>query len=105
MHDPALYRYSTGDCAPPGPSRTMCVMLYEFGRQPDRGSDMIPAISQPQDESIVTLANPRRRFDQRLKHPIKLRIRLADDLEHVAGRGLVFERLKQIAGASAQLVE
>ena len=44
-------------------------------------------------------------LDQRLQHRLQVEGRLADDLEHVAGRGLVFERLLKIVGALAQLAE
>ena len=43
--------------------------------------------------------------DNGLQHGVQVECGPADDLQHIAGRGLVFERLLEIAGALAQLVE
>ena len=63
------------------------------------------AVVQTEDEAGVCLANTRRRLDQRIEHRPELGARLADDLEHVAGRGLIFEQLLQIVGALPQFSE
>jgi len=44
-------------------------------------------------------------FDYRVQHRLHIAGRAADHVEHVAGRGLVFERLLQIARALVQFVE
>ena len=55
--------------------------------------------------AISRIAQPRGGFDQRVEHRLQIEGRAADDLEHVAGRGLVFERFFEIAGALAQFAE
>ena len=54
---------------------------------------------------MIGIAQPRCGFDQRVEHRLQIEGRAADDLEHVAGRGLVFERFFEIAGALAQFAE
>src|SRR5262245_16731954 len=57
------------------------------------------------DEREIRIAQPRSRFGQCIQHRLQIEGRAADDLEHVAGRGLVFQRLLQVAGAVLQLIE
>src|SRR5271165_2974112 len=66
---------------------------------------MEPPVMQTEDKCVLSLADSSRRLDQSLQHRLQLGSRLADDLEYVAGRGLIFERLLQIAGAPPQVVE
>ena len=56
------------------------------------------------DAAHIRLAQPRRRFDQRIEHRLQIEGRAADDLEHVGGGGLLLQDC-QIVGALAQLVE
>jgi len=58
-----------------------------------------------EDVRLVRLAQPRRRFDQRVEYGAEVERRAADDLEHVGGGGLLLQRFAQIVGALAQLVE
>ena len=51
------------------------------------------------------LANACGVFQHGLEHGLQLAGRTADDLEHLGGRGLLLQRLAQIVGALAQLVE
>ena len=44
------------------------------------------------DGAHVGLAEPGRRFDQRLEHRLQIEGRAADDLEHVGGGGLLLQR-------------
>src|SRR6516164_7910506 len=44
-------------------------------------------------------AEPRRRLDDRVQNRLQIESRAADDLQYVAGRRLVFERLLKIARA------
>ena len=46
-------------------------------------------------DADVRLAQPRRRFDQRVEHGLQVEGRAADDLENVGGRGLLLQRLAQ----------
>ena len=58
-----------------------------------------------QDRSGIGTAKPEGRFGHRVQHRLHIGGRAADDLEHVAGRGLVFERLFEIARAGLQFTE
>ena len=50
----------------------------------------------------VGIAEPRGGLDQRFQHRLQIERRAADDLQHVAGRGLVFQRFLKIARAGLQ---
>ncbi len=57
------------------------------------------------DGRAVRLAQPRRRFDQRIEHHLQIEGRAADDLEHVGGRGLLLQRFGEIVRALPQLAQ
>ena len=48
------------------------------------------------DRRHVRVAQPGRRFDQRVEHGLKIEGRAADDLEHVGGGGLLLQRFAQL---------
>ena len=56
-------------------------------------------------DAELGLANARRVLQHGVEHRLQLAGRAADDLEHLRGRGLLLQRLAQIVGALAQLVE
>src|SRR5262249_52111496 len=53
--------------------------------------------------SQVRLAQPCRRFDQRIEHGLQIEGRAADDLEHVGGSGLLLQRLPQFVEQASVL--
>ena len=55
--------------------------------------------------ALVGLAEPRRRFCQRVEHRLQIEGRAADDLEHVGGRCLLLQRLAELRGARLDLFE
>src|SRR6266550_3961022 len=57
------------------------------------------------DERKIGATQPCRGFGDRRQYRLQIEGRSADRFKHVAGRGLVFERFLQIAGATAQFVE
>ena len=57
------------------------------------------------DCAQVSVAEPCRSFEERLQYRRQIERRLADHLQHVSGRSLVFERLLQVAGALLQLAK
>ena len=64
------------------------------------------AVSLAQEHiADLGLADARGLRQHRVKHRLQLARRAGNDLEHVAGRGLLLQRLGQIVGALAQLVE
>ena len=58
-----------------------------------------------EDRSGIGAAEPGGRFDCRIQHRLHIGGRAADDVEHVAGRRLVFERFFEIARAGLQFAE
>jgi hypothetical protein len=50
------------------------------------------------DEDVLGLAEALRRFGDGVQHRLNVRWRAADDVEHVARRGLVLERFLQLGG-------
>src|SRR5262249_41748595 len=59
----------------------------------------------PIDRAVSGIAEPSCRFGERIEHWSKIESRAADDLQHVAGRGLVFERFFEVARTLAQFAE
>ena len=54
---------------------------------------------------MIGIAKPGGGLDHRVEHGLQIEGRATDNLQHVAGRGLVFQRFLKIGGALAQLVE
>src|SRR5271166_1690610 len=57
----------------------------------------------PADHCHVGIAKPCGGLDHRVQHGLQIERRAADDLQHVADRGLVFQRFLKIARALADL--
>src|SRR4029077_14450853 len=74
-----------------------------FRRQRIAGGPTVFAVDIAVDDRLIrpTEANGRRHHG--LQHRIEIEHRAADDPEDIAGGGLIFERLLQIAGALPQL--
>ena len=53
----------------------------------------------------IGAAKPGGRFDHCIHHRLHIGGRAADDVEHIAGRGLVFERFFEVARAGLQFTE
>ncbi len=62
-------------------------------------------LSDADRAAIGRCAELRRGIDQRVEHRLQIERRAADDLQHVGGRGLLLQRLGQIARARLHLVE
>ena len=70
------------------------------------GGDVVePVGAELEQERILGLAKLVRRLDDRVEHRLQVVRRAADDAEHVRGRGLVLERLGQLARARLDLLE
>ena len=69
------------------------------------GGDAVhPAIAAV-DRPVAGVAEPSGRFGECVEHWLQIEGRTADDLQHVARCGLVFERFLKVGGAVAQLVQ
>jgi hypothetical protein len=51
---------------------------------------------EPVDKAELALAEPRRALGNHVEHRLDVGRRAADDVEHLAGRGLVFKSLGQL---------
>jgi hypothetical protein len=63
------------------------------------------AIVVAKQDAELGLADAGRVRQYGLEHRLQLAWRAADDLQHVRGRGLLLQRLGEVVGALAQLVE
>src|SRR5262249_58947539 len=61
-----------------------------------RRHKMVIRVPLTSDRGHIRLAKSGGRFDQRLKHRLKIEGRAADDLEHVGGGGLLLQRFAQL---------
>src|SRR5215468_4485478 len=57
------------------------------------------------DYGVIGIAQARRRLDQRIKHPLQIEGRPADDLQDVGGGRLLFQSLCQLARPRLHLLE
>ena len=76
-----------------------------LGRKRESCHYPVDSPSRLRDVPHLGVAEPRGGLDERVEHRLQIEGRAADDLEHVAGRGLVFERFLEIAGALLQFAE
>jgi len=107
MHDPAFKRHSPGDAVATGDHGSVAHDRPMLGlrctvRTRHKAVDLALAYC---DVSGIGAAKPDGRFDHCVQHRLHIGGRAADDLEHVAGRGLVFERLFEVARAGLQFAE
>ncbi len=79
--------------------------LDRIRREGNGGSNAVHLAVAAVDRAITRIAQPGCRFGDGIEDRLQVEGRAADDLEHVAGCGLVFERLLKIARALAQFVE
>ena len=56
------------------------------------------------DLSLVGLGQPSRKLDQRIKYRLQVERRAADDLEHICGSGLLFQRFGEVGCALVRSV-
>ncbi len=102
LHRPALQHDPTGQCFAARHDRMAFQIFLVFGRPAQCRSRPIDLAIAAQNERHLTFAEPRRRLGNCLQHRLQIEGLPADDLQHVAGRGLIFERLLQIARALPQ---
>ena len=88
---------SPNDALSPRRKRDGLYVFNVFGRKAVARGAIVARVFRTEDLSFVRLAKPRRRLDERIKHGLELKGRAADDLEHIGGGGLLFQRLAQLA--------
>jgi len=105
LHDPAFERHPPGDAFAAGDNGSLAQGRPILGirwRVRHIAVDLALAYRDPGD---ITAAKPRGCFDQCVQHRLNVGGRAAYDLEHIAGRGLVFERFFEVACAGLQFAE
>src|SRR5579863_1612556 len=105
MNNAALERGPSRDRAASGHYLLRLHKAVVFRRYAElRGGSVAIALA-PIDERGVGGAQPCGGLDQRVENWLQVEGRTADDLQHVAGRSLVLERLLKITGARAQFAQ
>src|SRR6516225_225374 len=72
-----------------------------FWKEPKIGSGSIKVALADRERPRVRFAQSHSDLDQRVEHQLQIECRAVDDLQHVARRDLVVERLLEISGALA----
>jgi len=105
MHDPAFERRPAGDAVATGDKRAQDRPILGLRRTERTRHKAIDLALAYCDRSGSGTAKPDGRFDYCVQHRLHIGGRAADDIQHVAGRGLVFERFFEVARADLQLAE
>src|SRR3954447_7872510 len=88
-----------------GNQRSLSQCGVEFGRERNR-SDVSKHLALPDRKRPLRIAaKPRGRLEESVEHWLQVEGRTTDDPEHLACRGLVFERFLKVVGAVLQFVE
>src|SRR6202030_1702625 len=58
-----------------------------------------------EQKGMISLAQPRRRLDERIEHALQIEPRAAYNLEQVGGGGLLLQRFAEVIRALTQLIE
>jgi hypothetical protein len=104
MHGRAFKQRPAGHALTPG----LELQARKLGFELRRKTEVCPrakqaAFRRQRDVTDVRLANSRGRLDERIEHGLQVKGRAADHLEHIGGRGLLFQRLAQLACARLHL--
>jgi hypothetical protein len=107
MNDPALERHPRGDTVATGDNYLLALDRPILGlRCAERTCHVAVDLTVAyRDRCDIATAKSSRRFDYCVQHRLHIGGRAADDVEHVAGRRLVFERFFEVAGAGPQLAQ
>ena len=103
MHDPAFERRPPGDAVATGDNCSLARIAQYSGSVASGGRHTAVDLALAyEDRRGIGAAKPGGRFDHCVQHRLHIGGRAADDVEHVAGRGLVFERFLEVARAGLQ---
>ena len=91
--------------APVATDRMARQELEPLARMPVAGHDAVHFVAQLVDHAALGAAQPRRALDQRVEHGLQVEPRAADQLEDLAGRGLLLQGHPELAVAGLQLGE
>jgi len=108
MHDPAFERHPADDAVATGDNGSPAQGLPKPGVRCSRLVGRHIAVDLALvycNRCGVGAAKPGGGFDHCVQHRLHIGGRAADDVQHVAGRGLVFERFFEVAGTGLQFAE
>ena len=107
MHDPAFERHPPGDAVATGDECSLALGRPILGLRctDERRHVAVDLALAYCDRSGIGAAKPDGGFGNCVQHRLHIGGRAADDVEHVAGRGLVFERFFEVARAGLQFAE
>ncbi len=105
MHDAPFESGTPGDRAPVCPELHVPHPPVPFRPHREGRSGPVNVAVAGGDQTIVSTAQAGSSLTEGVEHRLQIKGRAADDLEHIAGRGLVFERFFEVAGALAQFAE
>src|SRR5262249_3393480 len=86
---------SSSQCLPARGNWMLLYILIRFRREAITRRDAIDIAIAEEDSRPFRLAKPRRRLCKSVQDRLDLELRAADDLEHICGSGLLFQRLSQ----------
>jgi Ribbon-helix-helix protein, copG family len=98
-------RNALGDAAAAGREGHRPQHLIPFAIERESRAEAVEVAAADRERRLAGIAQPRGRLHQGVEHRLEVEGRAADDLEHVARRGLVFERFLELAGALTQFAE
>src|SRR5262249_49116878 len=105
MHGFALERHTPHERIRAG---LYCRSFLDFaigGREPETDGKAVDVIFQEKNGDLFGSTKSRCGFGYELQYFLHIEDRPADNLEHIAGRGLVFERRFEFVGALPQLTQ
>jgi len=107
MHDPAFERHPPSEAAATGDDSSLALDCPILGvRRTERTRHMAVDLALAyRDICDIGAAKPGGRLHYCVQHRLHIGGRAADDPEHIAGRGLVFERFFEVARARLQFAE
>src|ERR1700730_4816730 len=105
MDNLAIERHAPGHGIAAGLEHAPAQHLKNIASRGGRRDITIDLACSQGDAGVVSAAKASSSLDNSIQHRLQIEGRAADDLQYIAGRGLVFERFLEIARALAQLAK
>jgi len=107
MHDPAFEQHPPGDGFATGDNGSLALDRPILGLRRSRRArhKAVDLALAYRDRCEIGAAKPGGRFGYCVQHRLHIGGRAANDAEHIAGRGLVFERFFEVARTGLQFAE
>jgi hypothetical protein len=99
LHRSALQRDPTNETAGTGADGNRSLDAFRLRQHVRSGGPAERTLPQTVDDGLICAAEPDGGISHHLKYRLKRETRTTDDLQHIAGRGLVFQRFLKIVGA------